>query len=350
MINENGVSKVSFAVLGLGIGMAHAEAISTSEYASLCCACDIDEKRRRKFSERFPDVPVYSDFDKMIRVSSPDIDVVCVCLPTYLHAEYARKVLEAGKHCLVEKPADITVERTAGLDELAQKVGKKLGFVFQNRFNYSMYPIYEAIKSGRLGKIYLGTFAVKWFRKQSYYDKDGGWRGTWDKDGGGSLINQSIHTVDLMLTLMGDEIESVSSAGGIYGHSIDTEDATASVIRFKNGSMATFVSTTCAYNGLSTEVGIYGTEGSIECDADKIVRWRLKDDPEGIEEEEILEAYGMGNLFSAQKHPGARCGHGYMIDDMAKAVLFDRDPVITLAEAQKSLSLIEKIYENIRRS
>lgn len=346
MTNENGKNKVGFAVLGLGIGMAHAEAITTSKTAHLVCACDIDEKRRAKFSDRFPGVPVYSDFEEML--SHEGVDAVCVCLPTYMHADYARRVLAAGKHCLVEKPADITADRARDLGECATAAGKKLGFVFQNRFNYCMYPIYDAIKNGRLGNIYLGTFAVKWLRKQSYYDKDGGWRGTWDKDGGGSLINQSIHTVDLMLTLMGSEVESVSSQGGVFGHDIETEDTTASVIRFKNGSIATFVSTTCAYNGLSTEVGIYGTGGSIECDADKIVRWRLRDDPDGIEEEEILETYGMGNLFASVKHGDARCGHGYMIDDMASAILEDRDPVISLEEALKSLTLIEKIYENIR--
>jgi len=346
MIIENGVKKVCFAVLGLGIGRAHAEAIVTSEHGHLLCACDIDGDRRAKFSQRYPDVPVYSDFDEMIKHDG--IDVVCVCLPTYLHAEYARKVLAAGKHCLVEKPADITAERASDLGECARAAGKKLGFVFQNRFNYCMYPIYEAIRSGRLGDIYLGTFAVKWFRKQSYYDANGGWRGTWDKDGGGSLMNQSIHTVDLMLTLMGSEVAEVNSAVGIFGHDIEAEDTTASVIKFKNGSMATFVSTTCAYNGLSTEVGIYGTKGSIECDGDKIVRWRLKDDTDGIEEEEILDAYGMGNLFAAQRHPGKRCGHGYIIDDMADAVLNDREPVINLDEALKSVRLIEAVYKNIR--
>ena len=343
----DGVNKVGFAVLGLGIGRAHAEAITTSKNAYLVCACDIDESRRAGFSKRYPSVPLYNDFEEMIK--NDEIDVVCVCLPTYLHAEYARKVLAAGKHCLVEKPADTTVERAKDLGECAKAAGKKLGFVFQNRFNYSMYPIYEAIRSGRLGDIYLGTFSVKWLRKQSYYDANGGWRGTWDKDGGGSLMNQSIHTVDLMLTIMGNEIEEVSSAGGVFAHDIEAEDTTASVIKFKNGSMATFVSTTCAYNGLSTEIGIYGTNGSIECDGDKIVRWRLRDDPDGIEEEEILEAYGMGNLFAAQKHPDARCGHGYIIDDMADAVLSDREPVISLDEALKSVALIERVYKNIRK-
>lgn len=346
MKTENTTTKVGFGVLGLGIGKAHAEAIESSEYAYLVAACDVDCERLNKFSSEHPNVSCYSDFDEMLK--NDEIDVICVCLPTYLHAEYARKALLAGKHCLVEKPADITVERARTLSGVAEKAGKKLGFVFQNRFNYNMYPIYDAINSGRLGEIILGTFAVKWYRKQSYYDANGKWRGTWDKDGGGSLINQSIHTVDLMQLLMGSDIVSVQSEGGVFAHDIEAEDTTASVLRFKNGSMATFVSTTCAYNGLATEIGIYGTKGSIECDGDRILRWRLKDDPDGIEEDEILESYGMGNLFAAKLHEGKRCGHGYVIDDMARAVLLDLEPAVGLDEALKSLSLIERIYKNIK--
>ncbi len=345
-MNEILTKKVRFAVVGLGIGLAHAEAITTSPSAELLWGCDIDEKRRERFSERYPNVPTCDDIS--VCLADERVDVVCICLPTYMHSEYACRVLDAGKHCLVEKPADINTFEALKMREHEKASGKKLGFVFQNRYNYTMYPIFDAISSGRLGNIYLGTFAVKWFRKQSYYDNNGGWRGTWDKDGGGSLMNQSIHTVDLMLKLMGSEVEEVSSAGGVYGHNIEAEDATATVIKFKNGSMATFVSTTCAYDGLSTEIGIYGTKGSIEVDGDKLKRWRLMDDPDGVEEEELLDTYSMGNLFAADKHGGVRCGHGVIIDDMAKAVLEDRAPAICLDEALKSLSLIEKIYEKIR--
>ncbi len=343
----DGKEKIGFAVLGLGIGMAHSEAISTSEYAYLVAACDIDEGRREKFKKKYPGSEVTADFEEILK--NPEVDVVSVCLPTYMHAEYAVKAMESGKHVLCEKPADITVERAMKIAEAENKSGKMCGFVFQNRFNYNMYPIYEAIRSGRLGEIYLGTFAVKWYREQSYYDKNGGWRGTWDKDGGGSLMNQSVHTVDLMLTLMGDGVEDVKSVGGVKNHNIETEDMTASLITFKNGATATFVSTTCAYNGLSTEICIYGTKGSIEADADKIVRWRLSDDDDGIEEEEILEKYGEGNFSAAAYHKGIRQGHGYVVDDMAKAVLEGKRPSVGIGEAIKSLSLIERIYRNIKK-
>lgn len=344
----NGQKRVGFAVLGLGIGMAHAEAISTSEQAYLVCGCDIDEKRLAKFAAKYPDAYTTASFDEVLADES--VDVVSVCLPTYMHAEFACKALRAGKHVLCEKPADITVERAMTIKDAELESGKMAGFVFQNRYSYLMYPIFDAIRSGRLGKIYLGTFAVKWLRKQSYYDNNGGWRGTWDKDGGGSLMNQSIHTVDLMLQLMGSEVKDVRSVGGVINHDIEAEDMTASLITFENGATATFVSTTCAYDGLSTEIGVYGTKGSIEADADKLRRWRLSDDTDGIEEEELLDIYGMGNISAARNHPGVRCGHAYMIDDMANAVLSGRRPAIGIDDAVRSVALIERIYKCIRES
>lgn len=342
----NGQKKVGFAVLGLGIGMAHAEAISTSDFAYLVCGCDIDEKRLSKFVAKYPDAYTTASFDDVL--ADENVDVVSVCLPTYMHAEFTCKALRAGKHVLCEKPADITVERAMTIRDAELESGKMAGFVFQNRYSYLMYPIFDAIRSGRLGNIYLGTFAVKWHRKQSYYDNNGGWRGTWDKDGGGSLMNQSIHTVDLMLQLMGSEVADVRSVGGVINHDIESEDMTASLITFKNGATATFVSTTCAYDGLSTEIGIYGTGGSIEADADKLKRWRLRDDADGIEEEELLDIYGMGNISAAGNHPGVRCGHGYMIDDMASAVLEGRRPAIGIEDAVRSIDLIERVYKCIR--
>lgn len=348
MKDINGQKKVGFAVLGLGIGMAHAEAISTSDVAYLVCGCDIDSKRLEKFSQKYPDAGITESFDELL--ANEEVDVISVCLPTYMHADFASRALRAGKHVLCEKPADITVERAMKIRDAERESGKMAGFVFQNRYNYLMYPIFEAIRRGRLGDIYLGTFAVKWHRKQKYYDNNGGWRGTWDKDGGGSLMNQSIHTVDLMLQLMGSEVADVRSVARVVAHDIESEDMTASLITFKNGATATFVSTTCAYDGLSTEIGVYGTGGSIEADADKLKRWRLRDDVDGIEEEELLEVYGMGNISASRNHPNVRTGHAYMVDDMASAILEGRRPAIGIEDAVKSIDLIERIYKCARES
>ena len=224
--------KVGYAVLGLGIGMAHADAAYASEYADLVAVCDVDEKRLEKARKKYSGVTAYTDFEELL--ADGRVDVISICLPSAMHADFAVRAMEAGKHVLVEKPLDITPERAQLIEDARVRTGKICGVVHQNRFNVDMYPIREAVTDGRLGKLILGTFAVKWYRDQRYYD-NGGWRGTWEMDGGGSLMNQSVHTVDLMQWLMGD-VESVTSHMGIYNHDIKTEDTTVSLIKFKSGA------------------------------------------------------------------------------------------------------------------
>lgn len=161
-------------------------------------------------------------------------------------------------------------------------------------------------------------------------------------------MNQAIHTVDIMRWLMGD-VESVSSQMGIFDHEIETEDLTASVIRFRSGAVATFVSTTCAYPGISTEISLYGTGGSIEADADTLKTWKLRDSWDEAEEEaEMLETYGGGNGTLAQSDPTLVTGHASMIRDMVDAVLDDRQPQISICEAIESVRIINAIYESAR--
>ena len=331
--------KLGWAVVGLGIGLAHADAALAYDRARLTAVCDIDENKLASFHSEHPDVKTYRLFDDLL--ADPEVDGLSICLPSGMHAEYTVRALKAGKHVLVEKPIDITLEAAEKIEQARLKTGKKVGVVFQNRCNAVMKPIREAVESGKLGKIYLGTFAVKWYRKQSYYD---GWHGTWDMDGGGSLINQSIHTVDLMQWLMGD-VESVHSTMGIYGHDIETEDMTASVIRFKSGAAATFVSTTCAYPGVCTDIQLYGTEGSVEADADCLKRWSFRDDEDGEEEAEMLETYA-SNLATMKNDPSLIVGHDTVVRDMIDAVLDGHDPMVLPREAMKSLKIVRAVYES----
>jgi predicted dehydrogenase len=255
--------------------------------------------------------------------------------------------MEAGKHVLVEKPLDITPERAQLIEDARLRTGMICGVVHQNRFNVDMYPIREAVDGGRLGNLILGTFAVKWYRDQAYYD-NGGWRGTWEMDGGGSLMNQSVHTVDLMQWLMGD-VESITSHIGIYDHKIDTEDTTASLIKFKNGAVATFVSTTCAYPGISTEIMLYGTGGSVEADADCLKTWKMKDaEDEDAEEEAMLARYGGGNMMAIPEDAARRFGHDHVVRDMIDAVLDGRDPQVMPADAIKAVKIVCAVYESAK--
>ena len=341
------MKKIGYAVLGLGIGMAHIEAVLKSENAELVAVCDIDEGRLAQAKEMCPQVRAYTDFEQLI--ADADVDIISICLPSGMHADYAVRAMESGKHVLVEKPIDITVEMALEIEKARVRTGMKAGIVHQNRYNFNMYPIKEAVDGGKLGKIFLGTFAVKWYRDQSYYDR-GGWRGTWDMDGGGSLINQAIHTVDLMQWLMGD-VESVTSTMNIYNHKIETEDFTASLIKFKSGASATFVSTTCAYHGISTEIMLYGTDGSVEADGDMIRSWKFKGEdgePDEDSEENMLARYGKGNIFASKSESGALWGHDFVVEDMILAVKEGRDPSLTPLEAVKCLRIVEAIYESAK--
>ncbi len=333
--------KIGYAVLGLGIGMAHAEAAHLSENAVLCAVCDIDKKRLDEAHSMYPDATLYNNFDRLL--NDGRVDIISICLPSSMHAEYAVRAMMAGKHVLIEKPVDITPERAEFIMIAEHQTKMTAGVVHQNRFNLNMYPIKQAIDSGSMGKLFLGTFAVKWYREQSYYDR-GGWRGTWEYDGGGSLINQAVHTVDLMRWLMGEPV-SVTAHAGIVNHKIDTEDFTASLIKFESGAVATFVSTTCAYPGISTEISLYGTDGTIEADGDAIKLWKMRNSVnEEKEEESILKRYGNGNLSASVYEPEKLYGHRFVVEDMILAVRDKRAPKVTVKDAVDSLKIVDMIY------
>ncbi len=334
--------KLGYAVVGLGVGMAHVDAAASSENCELVAVCDINQERLDKVGERYPYCKLYPDFEDILK--DEEIDIVSICLPSAMHADFAVRVLDAGKNVLVEKPIDITLEAAQRIEDARIRSGKIAGVVHQNRNNVVMKPIKEAVEKGRLGKLVLGTFAVKWYRDAHYYI---GWHGTWDMDGGGSLMNQAVHTVDLMQWLMGD-VASVHSTMGIYDHDIETEDLTASVITFKSGATATFVSTTCAYPGLSTDIQLYGTGGAIEADADVLKVWKLRDseDPEE-EEEEMLEKY-RSNRIAAMYDPTIITGHASVVEDIIAAVRDNRPPMIMPTEAMKSVRIVNAVYESAR--
>ena len=334
--------KIGYCVTGLGVGKAHVDGVLKSKHGKLVAVCDLIQEKMDAITADHPEVLTYTSFDEMLK--NPDIEIVSIALPSGMHAEFAVKAMEAGKNVLIEKPMDITVEAAQTIIDAAKRTGKKAGVVHQNRNNADMAPMREAIASGRLGDLYLGTFEVKWYRDQQYYD-NGGWRGTWEMDGGGSLMNQAVHTVDLMQWLMGD-VESITSTMGIFGHKIETEDMTASLIKFKSGATATFVSTTCAYPGLNTGIKLYGTKGSIEADSDTLLTWKLMDAPE-TEEAEMLAKYA-GNGAAAALNPSLCTGHASVVDDMIDAVYYDRDPMIVPEEGIKAVKIVNAIYESAR--
>ena len=335
--------KIGYAVVGLGVGRSHCDAAYNSKNAKLVAVCDLLDERLESAKKAYDGILVYKSFEEMLK--NPDIDVVSICVPSGMHAELAVQALESGKNILVEKPIDITVENALKIEAARAKTGLKAGVIHQNRFNAVMKPMKEAADSGKIGKLILGTFSVKWYRDQKYYD-NGGWRGTWEMDGGGSLMNQAVHTVDLMQWLMGDVI-SVTSTMGIFNHQIETEDLTVSIVKFKSGAVATFTSSTCCYPGICTAIELYGSKGSIEVDGDMLKLWKIVDGS-SFEESEMLDAYGGGNSASVSLDPTLVVGHAVQVEDIISAVIENRDPLVTPLEAVKSVGIINAIYESAR--
>jgi len=337
------MKKIGYCVAGLGIGKAHVAAAASNPNVDYLVICDIDETRLNAVGEKYPQAVRYNSFEKMLE--DPRIDIVSVALPSGMHAEYAVKALKAGKNVLCEKPIDITVEKALTIEAARIETGKKVGVIFQNRNNAVMREAKKAVEEGKLGKLILGTFAVKWYRDQPYYDA-GGWRGTWGMDGGGSLMNQSVHTVDLMQWLMGD-VESVQGHYTIANHNIETEDLTTSVIKFKNGALATFVSTTCCNPNRGTYIQVYGADGCIELNGDKVEAWK----PAGVTAEEeaaIIAKYDKGNAAAVAADPTLVIGHASQVNDMIDAVINDRDPQVGPMEAMKAVRIINAVYESSR--
>ena len=228
---------VGYAVVGLGVGRHHVSAAAKAEGGRLVAICDRNQERLDDVSAKFPEAKTYTSFEEMLK--NPEIDVVSICTPSGMHADMAIQALRAGKHVLTEKPMDIVVDKIYEIDRVAKECGKKVGCIFQNRRNAVMEPIKKAVDEGRLGEIYTAFFRVNWYRSDAYFLESGGWRGTWAMDGGGSLMNQAVHTVDLMQWLLGD-VASIRSDMRIVNHKIETEDFTSSVIKFKSGAIVTF--------------------------------------------------------------------------------------------------------------
>ena len=360
---------IGYCVAGLGVGKNHVRGVLGSDHGKLIALCDLlsdkmdmvektviakDLEAHPEHKEHIADELLkYTDFDEMLK--NPEIECVSIALPSGLHAKYAIKAMEAGKNVLIEKPMDITVEAAQSIIDAWKRTGVKVGVMHQNRNNLDMAPMKRAIDEGHIGKVFLGTFEVKWYREQSYFERDGGWRGTWSMDGGGSLMNQGVHTVDLMQWLMGD-VESVTSTMAICGHDIETEDMTASLIKFKSGATATFVSTTCAYEaGCGTGIKVYGTDGTIECDQGEILTWKIHSNVkdreiakaiESAEENAMKAKYSVGG--SAASDPALSTGHGSVVNNLINAIYNNTDPMIVPTEGIKAVKIVNAIYESAR--
>ncbi len=237
------MQQLSSAIIGCGaIFGVHAEALRQLPAARLAAVVDIDAAKAAEAAQCY-DCRSYTDYREMLQDEA--IQVVHICTPHYLHAEMAEAALRGGKHVLTEKPMAIAIADAEGMIRTARETGQQLGVCFQNRYNATSVRIKELLDSGAAGRLIRARGNVRWHRDEDYY-RSGAWRGTWAMEGGGVLINQSIHTLDLLQWFGGAirDIQGTIATTDLEGV-IEVEDTAEATIRFQNGATATFFATNC---------------------------------------------------------------------------------------------------------
>ena len=262
------MSAVRFALVGAGvIGRHHAVVIDElSDRAELAAVVDLQLDRSESLTARHGGRPFASLAEAL---ATTEIDVVTVATPTGRHGEVAIEALAAGKDVIIEKPAEVTPARTDEIIAAQQAAGKLVAVISQHRFDRATEVAVEAIAKGELGRLTSGIAAVDWWRGQSYYDS-GDWRGTWELDGGGAMMNQGVHTVDLLIAAMGRPVEVFAYTGTLAHERVETEDVAVAVVKFESDALGVIHATTAAYPGLSARVQIHGDKGSVVIDNDEL--------------------------------------------------------------------------------
>lgn len=343
--------KIGFAIVGAGvIGPLHAQAITAQPDARLVAVCDEIPAAAEKLAAQYG-AEATSDLDALL--ARNDIQVVNVCVPSGLHAAIGIKAAQAGKHVICEKPIDITLDAADRLTAACAEAGVKLQVISQHRFGAGMQRLKRAVDSGALGTLVMGNAETFWYRSQAYYDS-GGWRGTWSLDGGGALMNQGVHYVDLLRWVMGP-VASVTARAGTLAHArIEVEDTVVAVLQFANGAIGTLMATTAAYPGYTCMLEIVGTEGSVIIEDGAIKAWNLKAEGGEIgaygrskEEKQAEAAQAAEQRGAGAADPAAISwgGHAYEIGDMLDAIATGRETVLPGDQARNALELILGVYK-----
>ena len=337
------IGKHGIGIIGLGaVAGIHAAAIKGIEKAEITAVYDTVPGRALAFSEKHGG-RAYEDLEAFL--ASPDFKFVTITTPSGLHQDAAIAAARAGKHIIVEKPLEITTERCEKIIRAADENGVMLSGIFQSRFFDGSRKVREALDQGRFGKIILCDAYVKWYRSQEYYDSTA-WRGTKDLDGGGALMNQSIHALDLLLWFGGNVKEVSCRAATVAHERIEVEDVLVSTLMFENGAMGTLEATTAVWPGAPRRIEILGTRGSAVLEEDNIVQWQFMD--EQPEDEKIR------NLFSQKSSAGGASdpmgisseGHRRQFEDCINAVETGGKPLVDGREAVRAVALVEAMYKS----
>lgn len=347
---------IRYGLIGCGaIYATHADALCRIPNAKLAAVYDVLPDRADKAAERYETKAVKS-LDQLW----DECDAAIVCTPSGLHADLGIEAADAGKHVLVEKPIDVGYAKAKSLVDACRGAGVKLGTISQHRFANSVRRLRDAAQAGELGDLLAGDAYIKWYRTQAYYDS-GDWRGTWELDGGGCLINQGVHMIDMIQWIMGG-VRSVQAQVRTSAHDIEVEDIAQALVEYRNGAIGVIYGSTAFYPGLAEKLEVHGKHGTAILEGDRIKLWKA--DPVAAAQ----GLYGGGVMMqptpsqhtadqnetalieASQDDPTAKWGeqHRLQLEDFTQAILEDREPLVTGEAALEPLKVILAIYQSAR--
>ncbi len=328
-------SVVRFGILSCGaIAKFHANAIADIENAELIGVTDVFLPAAEAFSKEFGGVRIYKDYAEML--ADPEIDAVCICTPSGLHAQNAMDALQAGKHAVLEKPMAFTLEECEKMERIAAENGRLLAVISQLRYAEDIGKVKQLVDAGAFGTISLCNLSMKYWRKPEYYQKSN-WRGTKAMDGGGALMNQGIHGIDLMLYIMGDADLLYAKTNTAF-HNIEVEDTAVAMLKFQNGAYGTLDASTCAFPGHARRLEIIGSEGCAILHENHLERLVVKG-------ETLVNGYTEPTVSTASDPMSMQHGlHMLQLTNFVRAIRGEERLLMDAGQGKRAVKLIEEIY------
>ena len=334
-----------FGILGPGsVAQLHSRAIGQAHGAIVTAICGREPSKTGSFASEHGLTP-YTDIDAF--VSSPDIDAISIATASGAHLDSGIKAAKKGKHILCEKPLEVTPERAQKLIDVCAQANVRLGVYFQSRMDDCTKIAKTAIDQDRLGRLLFASCQMRWFRSQEYYDS-AEWRGTKALDGGGCLMNQGIHTLDLLIHLVGMPKQISAFQGPVTHRRIEVEDNLCASLRFENGAIGTIEASTSCAPGFPRRIEISGEKGTIGIEDNRIVRWSFLE--ERPEDQDVVRRFGTDpDSVGGASDPTAIDvrGHQLLVEDFVRSVLENRNPFVSGVEAKKAVDTVCLIYQSI---
>ena len=328
---------IRIGILGAGnISETHARAAAAIEDVEIVAVHGVNEQRVEPLATTYH-ARAYTDLDAFL--SHQPMDLVAIGSPSGLHAEQGIRAAGRGLHVLTEKPIDVSVSRADALIEACDNASVKLGVFFQDRAQPDIVRLHDAVHGGRIGRPLLVSARVKWYRPPEYYSQSR-WRGTWALDGGGALMNQGIHTVDLLQWIFGP-VSRVTARTRTSLHAIEVEDTAVALLEFANGAIGTLEATTAAYPGYKRRVEFTGTEGTLVLEHDRLIVADLKQPADDLVAGDAVDR----NLSASSPVVSDARGHQRILEDFIHAIQTGREPTCSGREGRRSVVLVEAIYK-----